>query len=513
MPKSVRGVPHAHVTHGSPHERASARRAEIAFVVMSLVLITSLQILANSWTHGLALQMLLRELYYLPILYAAWRFGWRGGLATAAVSALLYLQHALFSLFLGGLWGAGGDNLYEILMFLVIGTLFGWFRDNAAARAHELRRISEKLEDAYHALEERTIQLANVREYTQSILRSITSGVMTVGPDGSVATVNSAAESVLGMTEDDMVPHKLGALFLDDGGISANLARVLDGRIPKIMSEVQCVTETGRAVRVVMSIARMRDVNGRLLGAVVAFEDVSEMRALVEHLIWADRLASMGELTAGVAHEVRNPLGIIRASVQLVEDSRDDPAKVSEATSVIKQEIDRLDRVIKALLDFGRPSTPTLRPSSIRDVIADVVLLVRRFAAQASVEIVAEYGAEVPLVVADADQMKQVLVNLISNAVQVMEPTGGTVTIRVWSDDGLVLFSVADTGPGIEEDELEKVFAPFHSTRADGTGLGLTIVHRIIDQHRGSIFVESMPGTGTTFTVALPAMPATGEDS
>jgi len=507
------GTPHTRSTHGSPHERPLTRGGEIALIVISLALITSLQVLTNSWVHGLALQMLLRELYYLPILYAAWRFGWRGGLATAGASASLYLQHAFFSPFLGGLQGAGGDNLYEVLMFLVIGTLFGWYRDDATAKAHELRRISAKLEDAYHTLEERTIQLANVQEYTQSILRSITSGVVTVGPDGSVATANSAAESVLGMTEDDMVPHKLDALFLDDGGIVANLGRVLDGRIPKIMSEVQCVTKAGRAVRVVMSIARMRDVNGRLLGAVVAFEDVSEMRALVEHLIWADRLASMGELTAGVAHEVRNPLGVIRASVQLVEDSRDNPGKVSEATNVIKQEIDRLDRVIKALLDFGRPSVPTLRPTSIRDVIADVVLFTRRFAAQASVEIVAQYGSEVPLVVADADQMKQVLVNLISNAVQVMEPTGGTVTIRVWSDGGMVFFSVGDDGPGIEEDELEKIFAPFHSTRPDGTGLGLTIVQRIVDQHRGSIFVESVPGTGTTFTVALSAMPATGEDA
>jgi signal transduction histidine kinase len=220
----------------------------------------------------------------------------------------------------------------------------------------------------------------------------------------------------------------------------------------------------------------------------------------------------MGELTAGVAHEVRNPLGIIRASVQLVEDAHGDGARVREATGIIKQEIDRLDRVIKALLDFGRPSAPTLRPTNVEDVVTDVVLFTRRFAGQARVEIETEYAAGLPLVSADADQLKQVLVNLVSNAVQAMERTGGSIKVRVWDDDGFVFMSIADTGRGITPEELERIFDPFYSTRDDGTGLGLTIVHRIIDQHGGRIEVESEADVGTTFTVALPAALA-GKDA
>ena len=132
-------------------------------------------------------------------------------------------------------------------------------------------------------------------------------------------------------------------------------------------------------------MARMRDVGGRVFGAVVTLEDVSEVRALTDQLIRADRLAAMGELTAGVAHEVRNPLGIIRASVQLVEDSRSDPVRVRDATSVIKQEIDRLDKVIKALLDFGRPSAADARDHERRGRREDVVLFTRQFAGQAHV--------------------------------------------------------------------------------------------------------------------------------
>ncbi|HSQ21692.1 MAG TPA: ATP-binding protein, partial [Coriobacteriia bacterium] len=177
----------------------------------------------------------------------------------------------------------------------------------------------------------------------------------------------------------------------------------------------------------------------------------------------------------------------------------------------IKQEIDRLDKVIKALLDFGRPSAPTLRPTDVEAVVTDVVLFTRRFAGQARVEIDTEFAAGVPLVLADADQLKQVLVNLVSNAVQAMETGGGTITVRVWDDDTYVFVSVADTGPGIEADVLPKVFDPFFSTRDNGTGLGLTIVHRIIDQHGGRIDVESSLEGGTRFTIALPAA-SIGED-
>ena len=134
-----------------------------------------------------------------------------------------------------------------------------------------------------------------------------------------------------------------------------------------------------------------------------------------------------------------------------------------------------------------------------------MVLFTRRFAGQAHVAIETEYAAGLPLVWADADQLKQVFVNLVSNAVQAMEEEGGAILLKVWDDDGFVFVSVRDTGPGISAGDLPKIFDPFYSTRDAGTGLGLTIVHRIIDQHGGRIEVESGAGEGTTFTVVLPA--------
>lgn len=490
--------------------RVSSVTRDVGLIVVLIGAITVLHLFTDTTEQGMTMHLLYRKLYYVPIMYAGFVFGRRGGLIAAIASSLLYAPHAYLSM--GGLFGPKVDNLYEIVMFLAIGLLFGWLRDLEERRTADARRLSMQLEEAYRVLEERAIQLVNIQDYTQSILRSITSAVITVGPDGSVATANPAAERMMRIPEIDMVPRRLGILFKDDGGLDSNLARILGGRVPRLVMDTRAVTLDGEVLHAQVAMSRMRDIDGRVLGAVVTFDDVSEVKALTDQLIRADRLAAMGELTAGVAHEVRNPLGIIRASVQLVEDARGDAERIREATGIIKQEIDRLDRVIKVLLDFGRPSEPTLRPTNVEDVVSDVVMFTRRFAGQARVELETEYASDLPLVSADADQLKQVLVNLVSNAVQAMESAGGRITVRVWDDGGFVFMSIRDTGPGIPPEDLRRVFDPFYSTRDDGTGLGLTIVHRIIDQHGGRIEVESDPGRGTTFTVALPAaIPQEGE--
>ena len=390
------------------------------------------------------------------------------------------------------------------MSFGLVGMLFGAIHDTDENKTRDLRQVSLQLEDAYKKLEVRAIQLINIQDYTQSILRSITSGVLTVGPDGSVATANPAAERMLGMSEFEMVPKPIGSLFRFDGGISGDVAKVLAGRLPLALRESTLVTATGNEVHVQASTSRMRAVGGNVLGAVVTLEDVSDIKALTDQLIRADRLAAMGELTAGVAHEVRNPLGVIRASVQLLEDPKGDPERIHEAAEVIKQEIDRLDRVIKALLDFGRPSKPTLVRTDLNEVLEDVVLFTNRFAKQSNVVIAENLDPDLAPVQGDPDQLKQVFLNLVTNAVQAMDKTGGTITIETRAAGEYVEISVADTGPGIPPADLPKVFDPFFTQRSEGTGLGLTIVHRIIDEHEGHIEVQS-DRDGTIFTVTLPA--------
>jgi two-component system, sporulation sensor kinase E len=444
-----------------------------------------------------------RRLYYIPILYAAFTFGLRGGLLTAVASGVLYAPFAQAGV--DRLFGLPIDDWLEVVMYLVMGVLFGRLRDVEERKTHDLRQVSAKLEEAYRALEDRAMQLIAIQDYTQSILRSVTSGVVTVGPDASVATMNPAAERILSVGEEDVVARSLAALFKDDGGLTADVRKVLDGRIPRTLRDVTLVTTAGKVVHAQASVSRMRDVGGRKLGAVVTIEDVSDVKALTEQLIRADRLAAMGELTAGVAHEVRNPLGIIRASVQLMEDAECSRERVASAAQVIKQEIDRLDRVIKALLDFGRPAAPTMRPVAVAQVLEDVALFSRTFAARAHVRVVEHYDPDVPEVLADPEQLKQVFVNLISNAVQAMA-SGGSLTIDTGVEEDFVFVRFTDTGPGIPDDVLGKIFDPFVSTRDNGTGLGLTIVHRIVDEHDGHIEVTSERGVGTAFTIWLPAL-------
>ena len=482
-------------------QKAREFRAALLVGAM-LVLVVGLHIFTGGRPSDEQMHLLYGRLYYVPIIYAAYVFGRRGGLVVAIAASIPFAIHT--GVTLTQPMGSGFASVLEVVSFIAVGVLFGAIRDTEETRTRDLRQLSLQLEDAYKKLEERAIQLINIQDYTQSILRSITSGVLTVGPDGSVTTANPAAERMLGMSEFEMVPRPISLLFRIDGGISGDVEKVLAGRLPLALREATLTTSAGREVHVQSSTSRMRAVGGTVLGAVVTLEDVSDIKALTDQLIRADRLAAMGELTAGVAHEVRNPLGVIRASVQLLEDAHCDAGRIHEAAEVIKQEIDRLDKVIKALLDFGRPSKPTLVRADLNELLQDVVLFTTRFARQSDVRIEQHLAEDLPLVDGDPDQLKQVFLNLVTNAVQAMDALGGTITLTTRASGEYVQVLVADTGPGISPEDAPKVFDPFFTKRAEGTGLGLTIVHRIIDEHEGRIEVESSPD-GTVFNVTLPA--------
>ena len=488
-----------------PDEDGLQRARDVRAILLiggMIVLVAGLHTFSGVYAGNEQMHLLYQRLYYVPIIYAAYVFGRRGGVIAALIAAVPFMLHSRSTL--GHPMSTGFASILEVVSFVAVGFLFGAIRDMEENKTRDLRQLSLQLEDAYKKLEERAIQLINIQDYTQSILRSITSGVLTVGPDGSVTTANPAAERMLGMSEFEMVPRQISLLFQADGGISGDVEKVLAGRLPLALREATLTTATGREVHVQSSTSRMRAVGGTVLGAVVTLEDVSDIKALTDQLIRADRLAAMGELTAGVAHEVRNPLGVIRASVQLLEDAQCDASRIHEAAEVIKQEIDRLDKVIKALLDFGRPSKPTLVRADLNELLQDVVLFTTRFARQSDVHIEQNLAEDLPLVHGDPDQLKQVFLNLVTNAVQAMEAKGGTITLTTRASGEYVQVSVADTGPGISPVDAPKVFDPFFTKRAEGTGLGLTIVHRIIDEHEGRIELESSPD-GTVFNVTLPA--------
>jgi len=258
----------------------------------------------------------------------------------------------------------------------------------------------------------------------------------------------------------------------------------------------------GRPIPVAVRITPHRS-RGQTVGIVITLEDLSEVKDLTEQLMRADKLSGLGELVAGVAHEVRNPLGVIKASVQMLEQEMDEGCQDAELTHVMAQEIERLDSVVSALLDFGRPSQSQFGPVDSRRVLGEVVLLTKQFARQQNVTVINDSPDGLPDIRADEDRLKQIYVNLISNAIQAM-PEGGKLIITAATREEFLRISFADTGIGISPEEKERIFDPFHTSRAEGTGLGLSIVHRIVDAHNGYITAESEPGAGSTFTVGLP---------
>jgi len=468
-----------------------------------ILLIVVLEYLTRNSHDALTYHLIYRRLSFAPIIYAASVFGWRGGLFTSTACSIAYVGQVVMLFGTGQV--ANADNALQIGLFAAAGVLFGAVSDMKEAKARDLQRVSLQLEEAYRKLEERAFQLIDAQDYTMAILTSITSGVFTVDPDGLVATANPAAERMLEELEHEAVPKHISQVFADDGGISADVEKVLSGELLPALREADVVTHDGRQMCVQVSISRMRAACGGSLGAVLTLEDISAMRVLTERIIRADRLAAIGEFTSIVAHEIRNPLGVIRAGIQLLEDAGYDAEGAHESSMVIKQEIDRLNQKIKVLLDFGRPDRPTFTETDVNAVLGDVSLFADSFAEQSGVLIVKEFADSVPKVMADPDKLKQVALNLVANAVQAMDGGGGVITIKTWAEGGSVHIGVADNGPGIPENELSKVFEPFFTKRADGTGLGLAIVRRIVDQHEGDVVVESSP-EGTAFTVSIPAI-------
>ncbi len=246
---------------------------------------------------------------------------------------------------------------------------------------------------------------------------------------------------------------------------------------------------------------------GEIAGAINQMaRSVEEKEKLEAELRRSERLASLGRLVAGVAHELRNPIGIVKTSTQLMEhELKDSVPEILEFSEVINEQVDRQNRVIKELLDFGRPSRPVVESISINALLEKVLIFTKAMLRQHNIELKLSIANQLPVVRVDGEQIKQVFVNLILNAVQAM-PEGGTLTISTFVYDGYVCTCFADTGNGIPEGELQSIFDPFFTTKETGTGLGLSISHRIVTINKGTIDAESSEN-GTVFTVkfALPA--------
>lgn len=236
-------------------------------------------------------------------------------------------------------------------------------------------------------------------------------------------------------------------------------------------------------------------------GLTVTMRNETEREKLREEMMRLDRLASLGKLSAGIAHEVRNPLTVISL---LLDDLHDRALTASDDQIMIKKalaEIERVERLISALLSYFSPVRADFREGDLNAVVHDTVLL-RRQCERRQVSLTLETNP-VPLLRLDPEKIRQALINIIRNALEAM-PGGGTVTITTLERDGCALVAISDSGPGIDPDDLPLIFEPFFTRKGAGTGLGLSVTQRIVDEHHGRVSVESTPEQGTRFTMELP---------
>ncbi len=352
------------------------------------------------------------------------------------------------------------------------------------------------------------------------LLASLPDAVIGVRPDLTVFLWNGAAEALTGRSAtralERLLPECLGA----EARLIRHLGetvRLAEGRAEP---ESELTTTDGRAIPVSVLTAPIHGPTGSLRGAVAVLRDLSRIRALEAEVRRGERLSALGQMALALAHEIRNPLGAIRGVAQLLgEELGAGPFR--EHVTVMLAEIDRVNRVMEALLDLGRPLTFTFGFVNLHELLDRVTLLAEPAARAHEVQLVRRYDPSLPPLWADADRLVQVFQNLVQNGVEAM-PGGGRLTLttrlsldavfggRVDAGTGsrpLVEVQVTDEGEGIPPEILDRVFDPFVTTKPRGLGLGLALAHRIVDEHRGALRVASTPGKGTVFSAYLPIAP------
>jgi signal transduction histidine kinase len=236
-------------------------------------------------------------------------------------------------------------------------------------------------------------------------------------------------------------------------------------------------------------------------------EKTEELRQSHERLLRSERFAAVGEAAAYVSHEIKNPLMVIGGFARQLERNPEVPQTAGTKLRIISDEVKRLENFLGELRDFTRPAAPAKQEGDLNALVEEVVAMMQETAEEMNIQLVAKPAADLPLIFFDPNQMKQVLINLIKNALEAMDTSGGVITLSTMFKGGQVHLSVEDTGKGIEPEIIQDIFNPFFTTKKTGTGLGLAVINKIIEDHHGTISVTSSKGQGTTFTIHLPCQP------
>jgi PAS domain S-box-containing protein len=378
----------------------------------------------------------------------------------------------------------------------------------ARAGFGEVDRTIKSLESYGIGLEqkvvERTTELKRSEEKYRSLIETMNDGVGIISKDHTMTFANKRLGEILGYRVEEII-GKDTFKFLDE----ANKDR-LDEELEKraggeaSIYELLWTTKTGKRVPTLVSAAPLFDEKNNYTGSFAVITDITERKRFEQQLRQSEKLAATGQLAASIAHEINNPLSGIKNCIYILMDEigKDDSGNYLEMAD---KELDRIARIVKQLLDFYRPAKQTMTQTDINDVIEDVLKFMEAQLKKQKVKVSKKLDPKLPKIMASGEQLKQVFMNLIINAQEAM-PMGGKLNIKTILDNKNIKIEFKDNGYGIPDDELEKLFDPFFSTKKEGkgTGLGLSVSYGIIRAHNGMVEVWSEEGKGTSFTITLP---------
>ena len=354
-------------------------------------------------------------------------------------------------------------------------------------------------------------EVQRLRAFIESLIQSISSGLILVDTNERITYFNRAAEKILGYSRKEIIgkPFTIFSLKEKKQTMPTPFKNhdEMDSRRESII-----LRKDKMEIPIGFNITNHLDSRGGRIGKIISFRDMTNVIKLQEEMIRMDRLVSLGELSSGIAHEIRNPLAGIKTTAQALgeEMGHDDPKR--EYLNRITKEINRLNGLLKTFFSFAKPQKLNLVVCNIRDIVNEIIPLLIKDIANRGINFTEEYAPHLPKVKVDFNQMHQVFLNLFLNAIQAM-PTGGELKIKaepieaaslVNPGGDYVRISISDTGKGIPAQDINKIFDPFFTTRSKGIGLGLSITYQIIKKHGGSIRVESKADRGTTFILTLP---------
>jgi len=427
---------------------------------------------------------------------------WRSvdpGFVIAALSSALYTGLVFFRTVVPVtyFWEPVGEGVaLEVLaMFVNTGTLL--------VVAIVAGGLAERFLATRQQLETRQKDLSDLQVFKDLIFQSVGTGLIALDQNHLITAFNRAAETITGLPAEQAIGRPWPAIFGDVLPLADIDAAISESPRTSIWREIELGRADGARVPVRVTCSALVSGEGSRLGLIAACEDLSAMREMEARIRRADRLASLGRMAANIAHEIRNPLASLTGAIEVLTSNITTEETRDRLAGIVLRESDRLNQIIRGFLEYARPAPLALDTVDVSHILDDVLLLLEHRATSPSLKITRDFPPSIPWRV-DGDQFKQALWNLCLNAAEAM-PDGGELSVGAVVQRDRLEVSVTDTGEGIAPADFQHVFEPFFSTKPEGTGLGLALVHRIVRDHGGDISVRSSPGLGTTFTVTLPA--------